>query len=197
MDVSKPSHLRMEHFCDMSGPCEHLEYVVSNGRMADELEEIWKEAVVVQTRYDPGIFLDGLRMAGGPCHSSGGYSLVSHRGGRGSSPGQIMWDLWTNGAGTGFPQVLRFPRPILIPPTAPHSSSSSIIRGWYNRQISDRRIKWTQVSPHPKKPKQIKNKKKKRDDRCRNWNKTEHLKNTSLERWTETFSFPDVFCSQH
>jgi hypothetical protein len=29
--------------------------------MTDELEEIWKEAVVAQTRYDPGIFLDGLR----------------------------------------------------------------------------------------------------------------------------------------
>jgi hypothetical protein len=40
-----------------------------------------------------------------------------------------------SGTGTGFLRVLRFPLPILIPPTAPHSSSS-IIWGWYNRPIS-------------------------------------------------------------
>jgi hypothetical protein len=38
----------------------------------------------------------------------------------------------TNGA--GFLRVLRFPLPILIPPTASHSSS--IILGWYNRPVS-------------------------------------------------------------
>jgi hypothetical protein len=48
------------------------------------------------------------------------------------------------GAGAGFLRVLLFPLTILIPPTAPHSSS--IIRGWYNRPISGRRTKWTQ--PH-------------------------------------------------
>jgi hypothetical protein len=42
-----------------------------------------------------------------------------------------------SGTGTGFLRVLRFPLPILIPPTAPHSSS--IIRGWYSRPISGRR----------------------------------------------------------
>jgi hypothetical protein len=36
------------------------------------------------------------------------------------------------GTGAGFLRVLRFPLPILIPPTSPYSSSS-IIRGWYNR----------------------------------------------------------------
>jgi hypothetical protein len=36
-----------------------------------------------------------------------------------------------SGAGVGFLRVLRFPLPILIPPTAPHLSS--IIRCWYNR----------------------------------------------------------------
>jgi hypothetical protein len=40
-----------------------------------------------------------------------------------------------NGSGAGFIRVLRFPLPILISPTAPHSSSS-IIRGWYNKPIS-------------------------------------------------------------
>jgi hypothetical protein len=49
----------------------------------------------------------------------------------------------------GFLRVLRFPLPIVIPPTAPHSSS--IIRGWCNSPVSGRRTKWTQVSPHPKK----------------------------------------------
>jgi hypothetical protein len=38
-----------------------------------------------------------------------------------------------SGTGAGFLQVLQFPLPILIPPTAPHSSS--IIRGWYNRPL--------------------------------------------------------------
>jgi hypothetical protein len=49
-------------------------------------------------------------------------------------------------SGTGavfFLRVLRFPLPVLIPPTAPHSSS--IIRGWYNMPIVD------SVPPHPKK----------------------------------------------
>jgi hypothetical protein len=50
--------------------------------------------------------------------------------------------------GTGFLRVLQFLLPILIPPIAPHSSS--IIRGWYNRPDSGRRIKWTQSHPTPR-----------------------------------------------
>jgi hypothetical protein len=42
-------------------------------------------------------------------------------------------------------RILRFPLPILIPLTAPHSSS--IIRGRYSRAHSDRRAKWTQCHP--------------------------------------------------
>jgi hypothetical protein len=38
-----------------------------------------------------------------------------------------------SGAGAGFLRVFRFPLPILIPPTAPHSSS--ITRGWYSRPV--------------------------------------------------------------
>jgi hypothetical protein len=49
------------------------------------------------------------------------------------------------GTGVGFPQVLQFPLPILIPPIAPHSSS--IIQGRYNRPVSGRRTKWTQSHP--------------------------------------------------
>jgi hypothetical protein len=52
-----------------------------------------------------------------------------------------------SGTGAGFLPVLRFSLPILIPPTAPHSLSSSIIRGLYNRPISGRRTKWTQSHP--------------------------------------------------
>jgi hypothetical protein len=43
--------------------------------------------------------------------------------------------------------VLRFPLPILMPPTAPHSS---IIWGWYNRPISGRSKNVDSVSTHPK-----------------------------------------------
>jgi hypothetical protein len=88
-----------------------------------------------------------------PCHSSGSWSPASHRGGLGSSPGQVMWDLWwTKWGWAGFLWVLRFPLQMLIPPTTPHPSSS-IIRGWYNRPVSGRRTKWTQSHPTPKKQK--------------------------------------------
>jgi hypothetical protein len=50
--------------------------------------------------------------------------------------------------GVGFLRVLRFPLPILIPPITAHSSS--IIRGWYNRTVSDRRTEWTQSHPTPR-----------------------------------------------
>jgi hypothetical protein len=43
----------------------------------------------------------------------------------------------------GFLRVFRFPLPILIPPTAPHSSWS-MIRCWYNRPVNGRRTNWSQ-----------------------------------------------------
>jgi hypothetical protein len=52
-----------------------------------------------------------------------------------------------SGTGAGFLRVLRLPLPILIPPTAPHSSS--VIRGSYNRPVSGRSTKWTQFHPIP------------------------------------------------
>jgi hypothetical protein len=57
-----------------------------------------------------------------------------------------------SGAGAGFLRVLWFPLTILIPPTAPHSSSA-IIRGWYNRPISGQHTKRTQshLTPRNKK----------------------------------------------
>jgi hypothetical protein len=58
-----------------------------------------------------------------------------------------------SGTGALFLRVLRFPLPVLVPPTTPHSVSS-IIRGWYNMSISGRRTNWT-VSPHPKELKNI------------------------------------------
>jgi hypothetical protein len=51
-----------------------------------------------------------------------------------------------NDTGAGFLLVFRFPLPILIPLTAPQSSS--IIRGWYNKPNIGGRTKWTQsVTP--------------------------------------------------
>jgi hypothetical protein len=55
-----------------------------------------------------------------------------------------------SGTGAGFLRVLRFPLPIIIPPTASHTSSS-IIRGWYNRPNSGWHAKWTQSEPTPQK----------------------------------------------
>jgi hypothetical protein len=49
-----------------------------------------------------------------------------------------------SGSGAGFFRILRFPLPIIIPPTAPHLS---IFRGWYNRTVSGRRTRWTQSQP--------------------------------------------------
>jgi hypothetical protein len=60
------------------------------------------------------------------------------------------------GTGAGFLRVLRFPLPILIPPTAPHSSS--IVRLWYSRPVTGRRTKWAQSHLTPR------NKKKKSDE---------------------------------
>jgi hypothetical protein len=51
-----------------------------------------------------------------------------------------------SGAGAGILRVLRFPLPILIPPTAPHSSSS-LIRGWDIRPDSGQPTKWIQSHP--------------------------------------------------
>jgi hypothetical protein len=53
-----------------------------------------------------------------------------------------------SGTGAGFLRLRRFPLPIVIPPTGPHSSS--IIRGWYNRPISGRGTKLTQSHPNPR-----------------------------------------------
>jgi hypothetical protein len=62
-----------------------------------------------------------------------------------------------SGTGAGFLRVLRFPLPVLIPPTAPRSSS--ITRGCYNRTVSGRRTKLTQSHPTPRNIKKLKNRK--------------------------------------
>jgi hypothetical protein len=54
-----------------------------------------------------------------------------------------------NDTGASLLRELRFPLPILIPPTALRLSSS-IIRGWYNKPIRSRRSKWTQSNPTPR-----------------------------------------------
>jgi hypothetical protein len=52
-----------------------------------------------------------------------------------------------SGTEAGFLRELRFPLPILIPPTTPHSSST--MRGWYNRPVSGRSTTWTHSHPSP------------------------------------------------
>jgi hypothetical protein len=83
-----------------------------------------------------------------PCHSSGNRRLST-------AAARVLsqvrsWGICggQSGTGAGFLQVLGFPLPILIPPTASHSSS--IIRGWYNKPNIGRRTKWTQSHPTPR-----------------------------------------------
>jgi hypothetical protein len=84
-------------------------------------------------------------------HSSGGLSLVSYRGCPGSSPLQVMWDMWgESDTGAGFLRVLQFPLPILIPPT---TQLSPIVREWWNRSVSGRHTNRTQSHPTPRKQK--------------------------------------------
>jgi hypothetical protein len=72
--------------------------------------------------------------------------LASHRGGPGSIPGHVVWDLWWTKWRWG-----RLSPITSVSPANSHSTDCStfIIRGWYNRSISGRRTKWT-VSPHLK-----------------------------------------------
>jgi hypothetical protein len=53
-----------------------------------------------------------------------------------------------SGTGVGFLRVSSVPLPMLIPPTAPHSSS--IIWRWYNRPIGGKITKWYQSHPTPR-----------------------------------------------
>jgi hypothetical protein len=58
----------------------------------------------------------------GQRHSSSGKSLASHRGGPGSSPGLIMWDLWCTKWRWG-----RFSPSTSVPPANFHSTNCSTI----------------------------------------------------------------------
>jgi hypothetical protein len=70
----------------------------------------------------------------GPRHSSNGWSLATHRGGLGSSPGLVMWDLWWTKCRWG-----RFSPSTSVSPANFHPTSCSTITvitwGWYNRPI--------------------------------------------------------------
>jgi hypothetical protein len=62
------------------------------------------------------------------CHTLGGYSLSSHHSSWESIPDQVIWDLWcTKWYWNGFSLRYQSPLPVLTPPTAPHSLSSSLI----------------------------------------------------------------------
>jgi hypothetical protein len=74
------------------------------------------------------------------------YTLASHRGGQGSIPGQVMWDLWWTKWHWG-----RFSPSTLVSPANPHSTDCSIIiidhPGLVQQANSGRRTKWTQSHP--------------------------------------------------
>jgi hypothetical protein len=59
-----------------------------------------------------------------------------------------------SGAGVGFLRVLRFPLPIIIPPTSPHSSSISSWAATVGQIVADL-PKWTQSHPTPRHLKKV------------------------------------------
>jgi hypothetical protein len=75
------------------------------------------------------------------------------------------------GIAADFLRVLRFPLPIVIPPTTLQSSST--IRCWYNRPNSGRSTKWTRSHPTPRKK-----------------NKPEDEHSTSSETWVNIYQNP-------
>jgi hypothetical protein len=80
----------------------------------------------------------------GPCRSLDGKSLVSHRGGRGSSPGLVMWDLWW----TKW-RWRRFSPSTLVSTANLYSTNCSTITiiyhlGLIQEASSGRSTKWTQ-----------------------------------------------------
>jgi hypothetical protein len=93
----------------------------------------------------PDIQLRNIQLA--PCHSSGGQSLALHRGGPGSSPGQVMWDLrWTKWHWGRFSPIT------LVSPVNLHSTNGPTITSIYHLGLvqwanSGRSTKWTQSHP--------------------------------------------------
>jgi hypothetical protein len=70
-------------------------------------------------------------------HSSSGYLLPSYRGGPGSNPSLVKWDLWWTKWRWGM-----FSPSTSVSPVYLHSTIFSIViitRGWYKRPISGRR----------------------------------------------------------
>jgi hypothetical protein len=82
-----------------------------------------------------------------PCHSSGGTCSSRLPTAAAWVPARVK-SCGICGRQSGTED--RFPLPVLIPLTAPHSSSS-IIRGWYNRPVCGRRTNCTQSHPTPRK----------------------------------------------
>jgi hypothetical protein len=87
-----------------------------------------------------------------PRHSLGGSSLASHCGGLGSSPCQdVVFVVDKVALVQVFSEYFGFPCQFSFyeVPIATYSSSS-IIRGWYNKPVSGRRTKWTRSHPTPR-----------------------------------------------
>jgi hypothetical protein len=85
-------------------------YVSIHSVDGDELKRIWKDAVV-WSMCSPVIYVDGSGRA---------IAQASHRGGPGSSPSHIMWDLWLAKWHWG-----RFSPSISVSPANSHSTNCS------------------------------------------------------------------------
>jgi hypothetical protein len=94
--------------------CVNLQHFATATLQCCLCKSTWKE-------YNRFVHSSSFMLYLGPCRSSGGYLPASNRGGPGSSPGQVMWDLWWTKCDWGrFPPSTSISLSILISPVAPH-----------------------------------------------------------------------------
>jgi hypothetical protein len=117
---------------------EHREAALAKFMCIEETGTGWKSENVASITFV--IATDIIRAASFKLHAC--RSLASHRGGPGSIPGLVKWDLWwIKWRWDGFSPSTS------VSPANLHSTKFTIIitRGRYNRPISGRRAEWTQL----------------------------------------------------
>jgi hypothetical protein len=86
-----------------------------------------KQTVVIAVLLNMCLLRNTVTDLSRPCHSSDGQSLASHRGGPGSIPGQVMWDLWRTTWHWG-----RFSPSTSVPLAKSHSADCSTLIKMYH-----------------------------------------------------------------